>query len=298
MIELEGIGLHSGEWSRVRFFAEEGPVRLRVGEQTFRPLASRVSDTTRCTVLEAEGVRLMTVEHLLAALYLRGIWEGVLIEVEGPEVPVLDGSAKEWVEALAAFATRGPEARPIPRPLKLQEDKSLASVEPSAVFSLNVTVAFPHPKIGYQSFASPPRALLEVADARTFGFLAEVNALKAQGLIRGASLENALVFGDHAPLNTPRGLDEPVRHKALDFLGDLYLAGAPWTGRFSVHRGSHRLHLRLAAQLEQWLGETNQAGERAEPSSPPGSGPPPPEAAPQISAATVLPSLEKPFSLD
>ena len=260
---LEGIGLHSGERGRVRFCAEEGPVRLRVGGQTFRPLASRVGDTTRCTVLEADGVRLMTVEHLLAALYLRGIWEGVLIEVEGPEVPILDGSAKEWVEALAAFPAQGPQARPVPRPLKLQVDKSLASLEPAAVFSLNVTVAFPHPKIGYQSFASPPRTLLEVADARTFGFLSEVNVLQAQGLIRGASLENALVFGDRAPLNTPRGLDEPVRHKALDFLGDLYLAGAPWAGRFSVHRGSHRLHVQLAAQLERWLAEEADSGQGA-----------------------------------
>lgn len=258
MIELEGVGLHSGERGRVRFFAEEGPVRLRVGGQTFRPLASRVGDTARCTVLQVEGVRLMTVEHLLAALYLCGIWEGLLIEVQGPEVPILDGSAKEWVQALAAFPARGPKPRPIPQPLKLQEDKSLASAEPAAVFSLNVTIAFPHPKIGYQSFASPPRRLAEVAEARTFGFLAEVNALKAQGLIRGASLENALVFGDLAPLNSPRGLDEPVRHKALDFLGDLYLAGVPWVGRFSVHRGSHRLHVQLAMQLERWLAEASE----------------------------------------
>ncbi|PZA06768.1 UDP-3-O-[3-hydroxymyristoyl] N-acetylglucosamine deacetylase [Meiothermus sp. PNK-Is4] len=252
-MEIEGIGLHTGQPAKVRFFAEEGPVRLRVGGQTFRPLASRVGDTTRCTVLEAEGVRLMTVEHLLAALYLRGIWEGLLIEVEGPEVPILDGSAEGWIAALEPFPARGPKPRPIPGPLRLQENKSLVSVEPAAVFSLNVTIAFPHPKIGYQSFASPPRALMEVSDARTFGFLAEVNALKAQGLIRGASLENALVFSECAPLNTPRGLDEPVRHKALDFLGDLYLAGAPWAGRFSVHRGSHRLHVQLAAQLERRL---------------------------------------------
>lgn len=256
MVELEGIGLHTGQPAKVRFFAEEGPVRLRVGGQTFRPLASRVSDTTRCTVLEAEGVRLMTVEHLLAALYLWGIWEGLLIEAQGPEVPILDGSAKEWMQALAAFPPRGPKPRPIPEPFKLQEDKSLVSVEPAAVFSLNVTIAFPHPKIGYQSFASPPRMLMEVVDARTFGFLAELNTLKAQGLIQGASLENALVFGDLALLNTPRGLDEPVRHKALDFLGDLYLAGAPWTGRFSVHRGSHWLHVRLATRLERWLAGT------------------------------------------
>lgn len=134
MVELEGIGLHTGQPAKVRFFAEEGPVRLRVGGQTFRPLASRVSDTTRCTVLEAEGVRLMTVEHLLAALYLWGIWEGLLIEVQGPEVPILDGSAKEWMQALAAFPPRGPKPRPIPEPFKLQEDKSLVSVEPAACF--------------------------------------------------------------------------------------------------------------------------------------------------------------------
>lgn len=250
MTEVRGIGLHSGEPATVRIHPAQGPVRFRVGQAEFRPLASRVVDTSRCTVLGQEGIRLATVEHLLAALFIRGIWEGLVIEVEGPEIPILDGSALEWLAALTGIPAAGPQPTRLEGSLRVEENRSSALAQPAEGFSVLVTIAFPHPKIGYQQVQCPPLALAELAPARTFGFLNEVEELRAKGLIKGASLDNALVFSQSDFVNTPRMLHEPVWHKALDFLGDLYLAGVPYTGRFIVHRGSHRLHVALARLLQ------------------------------------------------
>jgi UDP-3-O-[3-hydroxymyristoyl] N-acetylglucosamine deacetylase len=192
----------------------------------------------------------MTVEHLLAALWLRGIWSNLLIEAEGPEVPILDGSARPWMEALADWPVQPTPSRPIRKPIQLIADRASVQAEPADVFSLLVTVAFKHPKVGYQRFDHPPQPLDLLPSARTFGFMQEVEAMRAQGLVQGASLENALVFGQTSYLNQPRYTNEPVLHKALDFLGDLYLVGVPLVGRFVVHRGSHQLHVELAKRLQ------------------------------------------------
>ncbi|MBO1437666.1 UDP-3-O-acyl-N-acetylglucosamine deacetylase [Meiothermus sp. CFH 77666] len=247
---IRGIGLHSGEPSTVRFHPAEGPVRFRMGGLEFRPLASSVVDTTRCTVLGHQHLRLMTVEHLLAALYIRGTWEGLVIEVSGPEIPILDGSAQEWLAVLQGFPPRGPQPQPVSGTIRVEGGRSSVLAQPAEEFSLTTTILFPHPKIGYQQVQCPPTQLEELAPARTFGFLHEAEAMRAKGLIKGASLENALVFSDHSFVNTPRMLHEPVWHKALDFLGDLYLAGRPYLGRFIAHRSSHRLHVELAKLLQ------------------------------------------------
>ncbi|AWR87597.1 UDP-3-O-acyl-N-acetylglucosamine deacetylase [Meiothermus taiwanensis] len=247
---LRGIGLHSGEPSTVRFHPSEGPVRFWVGGLELRPLASSVVDTARCTVLGGDNLRLMTVEHLLAALFMRGIWEGLVIEVTGPEVPILDGSAQEWLAALEGFPALGPQPLPVNGAIRVEEGRSSVLAQPAEQFTLAVTILFPHPRIGYQQVQCPPTPLTALAPARTFGFLHEVEALRARGLIQGASLENALVFSEQGLVNTPRMLYEPVYHKALDFLGDLYLAGRPYQGRFVAHRASHRLHVELARLLQ------------------------------------------------
>ncbi|WP_036270219.1 UDP-3-O-acyl-N-acetylglucosamine deacetylase [Meiothermus rufus] len=249
-VVIRGVGLHTGAAATVRFHPSEGPVRFWLGGVAFRPLASRVVETTRSTVLAEQEARLMTVEHLLAALYIRGVWQGLLIEVEGPEVPILDGSAQEWLAALEGLVPQGPPPQPLPGSLRVAEGKSSVLAQPAAQFSLTVSIFFPHPKIGYQQVQCPPTPLKALAPARTFGFLHEVEALRAQGLIQGASLENALVYSREGFVNTPRMLQEPVWHKALDFLGDLYLAGRPYLGQFMVHRGSHRLHVELAKLLQ------------------------------------------------
>ncbi len=250
-VTIHGTGLHSGEPGTVRIHSAEGPVRFWLGGLELRPLASAVVDTTRCTVLGGGNLRLMTVEHLLAALFIRGIWEGLVIEVSGPEIPILDGSAQEWLEVLQAFPARGPAPVPIDGAIRVEEGKSSVLAQPAEGFSLTVTVLFPHPRIGYQQVQCPPTKLEALAPARTFGFLNEVEAMRARGLIKGASLENALVFSEHDFVNTPRMLHEPVWHKALDFLGDLYLAGRPYQGHFAAHRGSHRLHVELARLLQR-----------------------------------------------
>ncbi|MGK0619128.1 UDP-3-O-acyl-N-acetylglucosamine deacetylase [Meiothermus cerbereus] len=247
---IRGIGLHSGEFSTVRFHPAEGPVRFRVGKLEFRPLASTVVDTTRCTVLGQQNLRLMTVEHLLAALFIRGIWEGLVVEITGSEIPILDGSAREWLAALAGFPALGPQPVPLNGAIRVEEGRSSVLAQPGEQFSLTATVLFPHPRIGYQQVQCPPTPLEELAAARTFGFLHEVEQLQARGLIKGASLENALVFSEYSFVNTPRMLHEPVWHKALDFLGDLYLAGRPYRGQFVAHRASHRLHVELAKLLQ------------------------------------------------
>ncbi|MCS7057889.1 MAG: UDP-3-O-acyl-N-acetylglucosamine deacetylase [Meiothermus sp.] len=249
-VVVRGVGLHTGEPVVVRLHPAEGPVRFWVSGVELRPLASAVVETARCTALGRGSLRLLTVEHLLAALYIRGIWEGLVVEVSGPEIPILDGSAQEWLEALQGFPSRGPQPVSLSGSIRVEEGHSRVLAQPSEVFSVSATILFPHPKIGYQQVVSPPVALEELARARTFGFLEEVEALRARGLIRGASLENALVFNQYGYVNTPRMLFEPVYHKALDLLGDLYLAGRPYRGRFIAHRGSHRLHVELARLLQ------------------------------------------------
>ncbi|WP_174422456.1 UDP-3-O-acyl-N-acetylglucosamine deacetylase [Calidithermus chliarophilus] len=253
MIEVSGIGLHSGERATVRFHPAEGPVRFRVGGVEIPARASAVVDTLRCTTLGAQGARVATVEHLLGALWLKNLWQGLLVEVEGPEIPILDGSAREWLRALEPLPANPLEPLPLPRPLRVLEDQGQIVAEPAPEFRLSVTITFKHPLIGYRRFESPPGRLAEVAEARTFGFLRDLEALRAQGLAHGASLENTLVYTETSSLNAPRLPDEPVRHKALDFLGDVYLAGAPFRGHFTVHRGSHRLHVELARALEGLL---------------------------------------------
>jgi UDP-3-O-[3-hydroxymyristoyl] N-acetylglucosamine deacetylase len=250
MIEVSGIGLHSGQRATVRFHQAEGPVRFRVDGQEIPARASAVAETLRCTTLGVGSTRIATVEHLLGALWLKGLWRGLLVEVEGPEIPILDGSAREWLKALEPLPAAPLPPLPLPRPVRVQEGQGQLLAEPASDFRLSVTITFKHPLIGYRRFESPPSRLMEVAQARTFGFMHDLEALRAQGLAHGASLENTLVYTQTSSLNTPRLPDEPVRHKALDFLGDVYLAGAPFLGHFTVHRGSHRLHVELARALE------------------------------------------------
>ncbi len=258
MVEVKGVGLHTGQLGTVRLHREAGPVRFRLGKSEFRPLASRVVHTQRCTTLGIDAYQIMTVEHLLAALFIRGIWQGLVIEAVGPEVPILDGSAKEWLVALEGFPAAGPQAVLLPDVIRLEQKGSSVLAQPAQGFALTATIAFPHPKIGYQQVSCPPLSLGELAPARTFGFLKDLERLRARGLALGASAENALVFGDHEPLSPARMLGEPVRHKALDFLGDLYLAGLPLQGNFTVHRGSHGLHVALAGKLEAFLTDADK----------------------------------------
>jgi len=238
-----------------------------------------VTDTRLCTVLtnpDHPAARIGTVEHLMAALMGVGI-DNALVEVDGPELPILDGSAQPFVFLLDC-AGRVAQAAPrqviqILRPVRVNEGEGFAELRPASEgFALSVAIDFPVAAIGRQAFScelTPESFRADIAPARTFAQLAEVDALRRAGLAQGGSLENAIVV-DGARVLNPGGLrspDEFVRHKLLDVIGDLALAGAPIQGRFVGHRMGHALNnalLRaLMADRDAWQFITQRAMEDA-----------------------------------
>ncbi len=259
-VERAGVGLHSGSSCRVRLEPSERP-GFAVGwldapAAGLIPLhPGQVGDTRLCTALQLDQRRLATVEHLLAALAGCGLSSATIL-VEGEEIPLLDGSALPWVEAIGEAGLRElGERAPLQRleaPITLQQGQSFATALPSDRPRLGAAIEFAQPAIGRQVFSLEltPRAFVEeIAPARTFGFREQIEALLAAGLIRGGALDNALVCDGAAWLNPPlRFAQEPVRHKLLDLLGDLALVGLPQAQVFAF-RGSHGLHTALATAL-------------------------------------------------
>ena len=255
-----GIGLHSGQQVSVTLQPSDQPGVWvswpSDGGDPCRLKPSQVRDSQLCTTLELGDRRLATVEHLLAAIAGCGLTH-VHLEVEGGEVPLLDGSSQGWVEAIAdaglAPASTPASARPqLHEPIALHRGSSVITATPAEEFSLVGVIDFPQPAIGRQQCAltlTPERFVAEIAPARTFGFREQVDQLRAAGLIQGGALDNALVCDDDHWLNPPlRYPDEPVRHKLLDLIGDLALVGFP-RAQVLVYRGSHGLHTDLAAVL-------------------------------------------------
>jgi UDP-3-O-[3-hydroxymyristoyl] N-acetylglucosamine deacetylase len=259
-VERSGIGLHSGSTARLRLepFEQPGYWVAWLDDPSLQPQRlhpAQVCETQLCTALQLEQRRLATVEHLLAALAGVGISSALLL-VDGPEIPLMDGSAQPWVEAIAEVGLKPLGPRPLPlvlsQPITLQQGQSFATALPSDQLRLGAAIEFPQPAIGRQlySLALTPQAFVEqIAPARTFGFKHQVEQLLAAGLIKGGALDNALVCDGEGWVNPPlRFADEPVRHKLLDLLGELALAGLPQAQVFAF-RGSHGLHTALAAAL-------------------------------------------------
>jgi UDP-3-O-[3-hydroxymyristoyl] N-acetylglucosamine deacetylase len=258
--ERSGVGLHSGATTRVRLQGSDRPGywagRLDRPAQPLQRLSpSQVSDTRLCTALQLDQGRLATVEHLLSALAGTGVSQAEIL-VDGEEIPLLDGSAAPWVEAIAeaGLQTAGErrQAPPLTAPITIQQGTGFATALPADCFSIAAAIDFPQPAIGRQLLSldlTPGAYVQEIAPARTFGFRDQVEQLRAAGLIQGGGLDNALVCDGDRWLNPPlRFVDEPVRHKLLDLLGDLALAGLPRALVFA-YRGSHGLHTALAAAL-------------------------------------------------
>lgn len=259
-VERAGVGLHSGQPCRVRLAPSALP-GYRVGwlDAPELPLQrlepGQVADTRLCTALQLAERRLATVEHLLAALAGTGVSQAE-IWVEGEEIPLLDGSALPWVEAIAeaGLVEIGERCAPLlpPEPLTLRHGQSFVTAFSAEQLHLAAAVEFPQAAIGRQIFSlalSPDSFVREIAPARTFGFREQVEQLLAAGLIRGGALDNALVCDGERWLNPPlRFEDEPVRHKLLDLLGDLALVGLP-SAQVFAYRGSHGLHTALAAAI-------------------------------------------------
>ncbi len=263
---VSGVGLHSASpvTVTVKPAAEyTGYLFRRTDLNDFEILAAPeyVAHVSYATTLMRSGVMIATVEHLLSALAGCGI-DNVIIEVDSLEVPILDGSSQLWVDMLAAAGrVELPASRAYLRVLKRVEvgepehtPPRAMSIEPANEFRLSCTIDFAHPLIGVQTreatFVNGQYAS-EIAPARTFGFVDQVEALRKSGLSRGASLENAIALTKDGVMN-PEGLrfaDEFVRHKMLDIIGDLALCGMPILGHVRATRSGHGLHTMLLSTL-------------------------------------------------
>lgn len=251
VIERSGIALHSGEQVSVRLHpAEPGTgVVFVVDGVAVSAAVAHVVDTQLATTLARDDVRVRMVEHLLAACVGVGL-DNVRVEVEGDEVPVLDGCAAAWVESITEVGLSAQSeprrAAVVLRPFEIVDGSRRARLLPADETVLDVSIDFEHAHVGRQQLEltlTPGAFARELAWARTFGFERHVPAMRRMGLVRGGSLDNALVFGEDGVLNTGglRATDEPVRHKMLDALGDLALLGAPLKGRLEAERPGHGL---------------------------------------------------------
>jgi UDP-3-O-[3-hydroxymyristoyl] N-acetylglucosamine deacetylase/3-hydroxyacyl-[acyl-carrier-protein] dehydratase len=261
--ELSGVGLHTGATAGLRLTpaaAGAGIAFQRTdlpGAPRIEAAAARVVDTDRGTTLGAGDVQVHTVEHLLAALAGSGV-DNVLVELSGPEVPIVDGSARPFVDLIERAGVEEQDAPVITispsEPFALQEGDSSYVVTPASAFEVSATIEFDHPLIGRQfsSYRIDPASFTrEIAAARTFGFIGEVEELRGRGLARGGSLENALVLTDDGlhPGSELRFPDEFARHKVLDLVGDLALLGAHLGGHVVAQRPSHRGNVALAKEI-------------------------------------------------
>jgi len=260
-----GVGVHTGAYTRVTVrpaAVNEGVVFVRtdVTDQDNRIPATgeAVCKTQLGTVIgNASGVTVATIEHLMAALVMLGV-DNAVVELDGPEMPIMDGSSEPFIRLLDRAGKRPqPAARrfiEILDTVEVVDGDKRAALKPAHRFEMAFEIRFPSAVIGRQAIdmAMDEAAFRrELADCRTFGFLHEVDALRAIGLARGGSLENCVVIEGDRVLN-PEGLrrsDEFVRHKALDAIGDLYVLGAPLLGRFEGELAGHALNNQLVRAL-------------------------------------------------
>jgi UDP-3-O-[3-hydroxymyristoyl] N-acetylglucosamine deacetylase len=260
-----GVGVHTGAHVRVAVrpaAADAGISFVRTDlkdiDNTIRVSAEAVGQTRLGTVINnAAGATVSTIEHLMAAFCALGI-DNVVVELDGPEVPILDGSAEVFIQFLDRAGRRRQEASrryiEVLEPVEVVEGDKRAVLLPSDRFEVAFEIVFDSAPIGRQrvDFEITEESFRkELADCRTFGFLKDVEALRAAGLARGASMENAVVLDGDRVLN-PEGLrrpDEFVRHKALDAVGDLYVAGLPLLARFEGLYAGHGLNNLLVRAL-------------------------------------------------
>ena len=256
-IAFEGVGLHTGASARVRVLpapAGHG-LRFRLDDAVeFPARADYVVETVRATVLGVGEHRVSTVEHLLSALLGCGV-DNALLDVHGPEIPVADGSAKVFADAIEAVGlVPQPEARLrwIPTETHVFRDgDKLLIVTPASSFRVRMTVDYPAP-VGAQyveTEIAPEPYRANVAANRTFGFVHEVEALVRRGLAQGGTLDNAVVFGPEGPMAPLRAPDEPCRHKVLDLVGDFALLGAYPQCEVIAIKSGHKLHCTAVREL-------------------------------------------------
>jgi UDP-3-O-[3-hydroxymyristoyl] N-acetylglucosamine deacetylase len=264
-IKATGIGLHTGK--KVTMSLRPAPVdagivfrRVDLGNAAdIKASADAVTDTRLCSALEANGAKVATVEHLMSALAGLGI-DNLYVDLSGPEVPIMDGSAAPFVFLLQSAGLEELNAPKkffrVRRAIEVRDGDKWARFDPYDGFRLTFSIVFDHPvfdragqtitvDLAETSYAK------EVARARTFGFVQDVEAMRNAGLALGGSLDNAVVLDEYRVLNTDglRYADEFVKHKVLDAIGDLYLVGHPLIGAFSAHKSGHALNNQLLRAL-------------------------------------------------
>lgn len=279
-LSWQGVGIHTGQPvtltlrplspdQRAILYREAGSLwllRRRTSRRSYEwPVSTRfVVRTAQATSIGESRVHVATVEHVLAALMGLRVG-GVVLEVDGPEVPILDGSAEPFVEALRESLAEAAEPWPsvrLPEPISVASGPAWIRAEPAERLTVEYTVEFDHPVIGRQTWTGTWPDVdfgRDLAPARTFGFLRQADELRARGLARGASPENTVLLDETAVVNPPlRFPDEFVRHKVLDLLGDLALLGGGWPrARIQAYRGGHRLHIEL---VRRWVTVQEMAG--------------------------------------
>ena len=260
-VETEGIGLHTGVHGKVRLVPappDTGIVFRRTALDNFHIEAQgqNVARVSYATSLMKKGVLLSTTEHLLAAIYSCGI-DNIFIDIDAIEIPILDGSAEPFMQLIDRAGLRKLRRRRrflrVIKPVEVVEDGRRIAIYPANEFRVRCYVDFPHPLVGQQQvelLVNPDSFRQVLSRARTFCFESDIEPLRAMGLIRGGSLDNAIVLTKDGVMNGPlRYPDEFGRHKALDLIGDLALVGLPLLGRVEARKAGHSLHTQLVSRL-------------------------------------------------
>jgi UDP-3-O-[3-hydroxymyristoyl] N-acetylglucosamine deacetylase len=257
----EGVGLHTGVFGHIQIVqapADTGIVFRRIDLENFAIEAQghTVARVSYATSLMKQGVLLSTTEHLLAAIYSCEI-DNIFIDIDSIEVPILDGSAEPFMQMLEHAGVRRLRRKrrylKVLQPLEVTEGDRRIGIYPADEFHVRCYVDFPHPLVGQQEIemaVSPSTFRHLLARARTFCFERDIAPLRSMGLIRGGSLENAIVLTNDSVMNGPlRFPDEFGRHKALDLIGDLALVGLPLLARVEAYKAGHALHTQLVSRL-------------------------------------------------
>lgn len=282
-VQAEGVGLHTGVHGHVRLVpapADTGIVFRRIDLDNFLIEAhgSNVARVSYATSLMKQGVLLSTTEHLLAAIYSCGI-DNIFVDIDSIEIPILDGSAEPFMQLIDAAGIRKLRRKrrylKVLKPIEVVEDGRRIAIYPASEFRVDCYVDFPHPQVGQQEVelvVNSESFRRVLSRARTFCFESDIAPLRAMGLIRGGSLENAIVLTKDGVMNGPlRFADEFGRHKALDLIGDLALLGLPLLGRVEARKAGHALHTQLVSRLladrTAWEITTNEDQEQSEPVS-------------------------------
>jgi UDP-3-O-[3-hydroxymyristoyl] N-acetylglucosamine deacetylase len=265
LVHAAGVGLHSGQrvQMNLRPAAPDTGILFRRSDLPepvdFRVDPHRVTDTRLCSALEHAGARVATVEHLMSALAGLGI-DNIHIDLDAPEVPIMDGSASPFIYLIQSA---GIVEQDVPRrfirvlkPVRVTDGDKWAEILPYDGFSLTFRIEFDHPVFRhsakeYRIDLAEQSYVREVSRARTFGFMNEVEYLRSRGLAQGGTLDNAIVMDEYRVLNSEglRYADEFVKHKVLDAVGDLYLAGHPLLGAFTAYKSGHGLNNLLLRSL-------------------------------------------------